>query len=201
MLVLACGVAAYAVHLLWFSTHVPPFLQARIASHAPSLYLHFLGGSAALVLGALQMSTLLRQRWPRLHRWMGRLYLTAVLLAGLAGLQMASVAVGGLVAQTGFATMAVLWLGSALMGYRAIRRGDVRAHRNWMMRNYALTLAALTLRLYLGITLAGLQMDFMQVYPFISWACWIPNLLLAEWLFVRPAGALPADRPARAASA
>jgi hypothetical protein len=52
-----------------------------------------------------------------------------------------------------------------------------------MIRSYALTLAAVTLRLYLPSSqLAGLP--FTVAYPAISWLCWVPNLLIAEW-FVR----------------
>ncbi|PRC94114.1 putative membrane protein (DUF2306) [Solimicrobium silvestre] len=186
MLLLAVGVAAYTIHLLFWSTHVPPFLRERLASHAPSLYFHLLGGSAAIVLGALQMNMRLRKKFTAFHRWTGRVYLLAVLMSGTAGLEMSVVATGGWVAKSGFATMALLWLATGLLAYLAIRKGDIAAHRNWMMRNYSLTLAAITLRVYLGITFGLLQMDFMQVYPIISWACWVPNLLFAQWFFVNP---------------
>jgi uncharacterized membrane protein len=187
MLLLAVGVAIYTIHLLFYSTHVPPFLRDRLANHDPTLYAHFLGGSVAIVLGALQMSTLLRKKFTALHRWTGRVYLLAVLMSGCAGLEMSLIATGGWVAKLGFATMALLWLITGLCAYVSIRKGNVVAHRNWMMRNYALTFAAVTLRIYLGITLGLLQMDFLLVYPFISWACWVPNLLLAQWIFVKPA--------------
>jgi uncharacterized membrane protein len=185
MLLLAVGVAGYATSLMLNPTSAPPFLQQRLADGAISLTFHFIGGGIALVLGALQMSTWLRMRFLSLHRWIGRIYLLAVLAAGIFGLQMASVAIGGLVAKIGFGLMAVLWIVTAVMAYFKIRQGDVQAHRNWMMRNYALTLAAITLRIYLGISLGVLQLDFLLVYPVIAWACWVPNLMLAEMIFVR----------------
>ena len=60
----------------------------------------------------------------------------------------------GLVGFFGFGTLAVLWLATGWLAYRAIRRRDVASHRAWMMRNFALTYAAVTLRLWLGVLIA-----------------------------------------------
>jgi hypothetical protein len=74
-------------------------------------------------------------------------------------------------------------MGSTLSAYRHIRQRKLSEHRTWMIRSYALTLAAVTLRLYLPASLiAGFPMTV--AYPAIAWLCWIPNLLIAEW-FVR----------------
>ena len=51
-----------------------------------------------------------------------------------------------------------------------------------MIRSYALTFAAVTLRLQIPLSqIAGLSME--TAYPVIAWLSWIPNLLLAECLF------------------
>ena len=50
-----------------------------------------------------------------------------------------------------------------------------------MVRSYALTLAAVTLRFYLPASLAN-GLPFEAVYAVIAWACWVPNLIVAEWL-------------------
>jgi hypothetical protein len=50
-----------------------------------------------------------------------------------------------------------------------------------MIRNFALTFAAVTLRLYLPpVLIVGLP--FAMSYAIIAWLCWVPNLLVAEWL-------------------
>jgi hypothetical protein len=95
---------------------------------------------------------------------------------------MSQYAFGGPVAQLGFAVLAVLWLYTGIRAYLAIRRGVVAKHRQWMVRNFALTFAAVTLRLYLPIPLiAGL--DFALAYSIIAWLCWLPNLAFAEWRY------------------
>jgi hypothetical protein len=50
-----------------------------------------------------------------------------------------------------------------------------------MIRNFSLTFAAVTLRLYLPASLAA-GLPFDTVYPAIAWLCWVPNLVVAEFL-------------------
>ena len=53
-----------------------------------------------------------------------------------------------------------------------------------MTRSFALTYAAVMLRIYLPISMiAGFAFD--QVYPAIAWLCWLPNLVVAQLLIVR----------------
>ena len=69
-----------------------------------------------------------------------------------------------------------------------IRQGDRAAHRRWMIRSFALTLAAVTLRLYLPASLAA-GLPFETAYPAIAWLCWVPNLIVAEVVVLRRRGA------------
>jgi uncharacterized membrane protein len=142
---------------------------------------HFLGGAIALLTGALQVNSRLRVRYLEWHRWTGRVYLVAVVVGGCAGFVLALDSSAGPVAQGGFALLAVAWVASTLRAYVLVRRGDVPAHRDWMVRSYALTLAAVTLRIYLPLSLAA-GIHFTVAYPAIAWLCWLPNLVAAEWL-------------------
>jgi len=65
------------------------------------------------------------------------------------------------------------------MGAVMIVRHDTAAHWRWMVRSYALTAAAITLRIYLPRSMA-LHLPFQRAYPAIAWLCWIPNFLAAE---------------------
>ncbi len=113
---------------------------------------------------------------------MGRVYLgVGVLVGGLSGLYMAQFAFGGLGVKLGFACLAVASLFTGFKAYQSIRAGAVEQHRAYMMRNYSLILAAVSLRVYLPLSMfAGI--DFASAYAVIAWLCWVPNLLLAEWL-------------------
>jgi len=79
--------------------------------------------------------------------------------------------------------LAALWIGATLLAWRSIRARDQAAHRRWMTRSYALTLAAVTLRVYLPLSqLAG--MPFADAYQIVAWTCWVPNLVVVEWLIL-----------------
>ena len=54
-----------------------------------------------------------------------------------------------------------------------------------MIRNFALSLAAVTLRLYLPAS-AVAGVPFEDFYPAVAWLCWVPNLILAEWCRKKP---------------
>jgi uncharacterized membrane protein len=141
---------------------------------------HILGASIAMILGPFQFLPRQRQRLLGLHRWAGRLYLTGVGVGSVFGFIMAWLAYGGIVSSLGFATLAVLWLSTGAMALARVRSGDIQAHRDWMVRNYALTLAAVTLRIWLPLLSMAIGIEFTNAYRTVAWLCWIPNLILAE---------------------
>lgn len=159
-----------------------------------ALYAHIAGGAAALASGPFQFARRLRQRSPRAHRLLGRLYVGAVGVGGVAGLIIAPVSPAGWVGLFGFGSLAVLWLWTAARAVRAIRARDVASHRAWMMRNYSLTYGAVTLRIVLPLLLIASPVlgtpdayatDFANAYAAVPFLAWLPNLVVAEWLIRR----------------
>jgi uncharacterized membrane protein len=184
LFVLSVGVAAYAVigySLAPLGALVHPDMKADFIAHPAGLYAHVFSAAFALLLGPLQFSTALRRKYPKLHRWLGRLYLSlGVLIGGMSGLYIAQFAYGGWVARTGFAALSLCWLITGWFAYRAIRRGAVAEHKKWMVRNFALAFAAVMLRIYVPLfVIAGVP--FATAYPIIAWLCWVPTVLVAEW--------------------
>jgi hypothetical protein len=53
-----------------------------------------------------------------------------------------------------------------------------------MIRSYALTFAAVMLRIYLPLSQVY-GIPFEPAYQTIAWLCWVPNLIVAEWLILR----------------
>lgn len=150
-----------------------------------TLIVHAVFASLALLLGPWQFLRGLRRRCPAVHRWMGRAYAAALLIAAISALVLAPHSTGGIVSAGGFGALALGWLITTSMGVIAIRRRDVPLHRRWMIRSYALTAAAITLRIYLP-AISIFHFDFHTAYGVISWLCWIPNLCFAEiWLRVQ----------------
>lgn len=177
MTLLALPVAGYAGALaLGFR---PSFAQAIFAAMPMVATAHFGCSAIALAAGAFQVNGHIRTRFLGFHRWLGRAYVLAVTLGGVTAFVLSMRSSGGVAAHFGFGLLAVCWVGSTLNAYRHIRAGDRTAHRDWMTRSYALTFAAVTLRLYLPASLmAGIS--FAVAYPAISWVCWVPNLLIVE---------------------
>lgn len=195
LLVLSLGVAGYAVAaygLMPLGAAVHPDMRPGFERHDRlALYLHVFASLFALALGPFQFSARLRRKRPALHRWSGRLYLAVgVLLGGIAAFFVALNAFGGPVARLGFASLAIAWLLTGFKAYLAIRSGDIASHRRWMVRNFSLTFAAVTLRLWLpGLFISG--MPFEAAYQVTAWLCWVPNLVAAELLFNKTSAAAP----------
>jgi len=198
MTVLALSIALYAVALLFVHAMRPPFLRDRFIGIPAAAVLHLAGAAIALAVGPFQLNTRLRTRFIKVHRWMGRSYVAGVLLGGLAGLALATIAQTGLPARVGFGLLAVLWLTSTGIAYRHIRARNQPAHRRWMIRSYALTFAAVTLRIYLPLSQVY-GIPFEPAYQTIAWMCWVPNLVVAEWIILRQPAPSPIADTARAA--
>jgi len=181
---LAIPIALYAFAFQFLRIGDPTF-HARFDTVPAMAAFHVLGGGFALLAGGFQFSRRLRTTAPAWHRWLGRCYLLVVLLGAIGGAVLATMAAGGLVARVGFFLLALIWLWSGAAAYLAIRSGNVAAHRRWMVRNYALTFAAVTLRIELGTLTHLFAVPFPEAYPVVAWLAWVPNLIVAEWFVLR----------------
>jgi len=181
--ILATSVAVYAIAVLALPTFGPAFVRDRRATMPLALYAHLAGGALALALGPWQFSRRTRRRALPVHRWTGRAYLGSVAVGGIGALGLAPRSQHGLVTHVGFGLLATLWLLATACAYLRVRAGDIRGHRRWMIRSYALTFAAVTLRIYLPLSqMAGIP--FPEAYQTVAWLCWVPNLVVAEWLVI-----------------
>ena len=178
ILLLATGVALASTRYLADGSMVPPPLKLNFDAHTLLFRLHIGAASTALLLGPWQFLGALRRARPRLHRAIGVIYVGACAIGGVAGLLIAPGTNGGPVAALGFASLACLWLWTTGNAVAAIRRHDIPAHRRWMTRSFALTLAGVTLRLYLPVALLA-PLAFSTAYAAIAWLCWVPNLIIA----------------------
>lgn len=160
----------------------PPVLANAYAK--PFLIIHVIGGVTALLVAPLQFVRAVRSRWPRFHRVTGRVYVAACAIAAPAGLVLAFGTTAGPVAATGFAIPALLWPAFTWLGWRAAVDRRFADHRDWMLRSYAITATAITLRLMLPA--AGLLgLPFFPAYRVISWLAWLTNLALFEYCIRR----------------
>ena len=197
MTVLALFIASYAIGLLFIPALRPPFLRERFLVVPLAVVMHLGGAAVALAVGPFQLNAQLRSRLIAVHRWMGRSYVVGVLVGGIGALVLAPMAQFGLPARVGFGMLAVLWLTSTATAYRYIRARNQPLHRRWMIRSYALTFAAVMLRIYLPLSQVY-GIPFEPAYQTIAWLCWVPNLILAEWIILRQSAVATVDVPAPA---
>jgi uncharacterized membrane protein len=133
----------------------------------------------------------MRTRRLGLHRQLGKVYVVSILTASTVAFYISWFADTGWIAATGFAGLAMAWFYTTWQAYATVRRGELLRHQQWMYRSYALTLAAVTLRIILPLELAVFQLPFPLAYQLVAWLCWVPNLVVAEWFFVRRKALVP----------
>lgn len=154
--------------------------------HTLIIALHAVPSGLALLLGPFQFVGPIRRRYPAVHRNMGRAYLICVALGSVTGVAAGILAATGLRAQVGFLLLVVIWFYSAAMAYTAIRNGQVQLHRVWMIRNFALTFAAVWLRLVILVGQTFFPtVPFGAVYDIAVWSSILCPLVIAEWFIVQ----------------
>lgn len=175
---LSIAVALVSYRYFFSSIPTPPAIQAN-HFRDPWLLVHVASAATALLIGPAQFFPNLRARFKLMHRLMGRLYVAGCLIGGVSGLALAVGVTNGRATALGFGTLAVLWFAATLLAWRHAVQRRLEDHKSWMIRSFALTLAAVTLRIYLPIG-GMLPVSFESAYGAISFLCWVPNLLIAE---------------------
>lgn len=152
------------------------------------IFTHALFASIALALGPLQFHRGLLARYSALHRTLGKIYVVSAMVGGgILGFYMSVYSLGGWITHLGFGTLAVLTTFTTAVAYLKIRQGEVNLHREWMIRSFSLIFAAVTLRLWLPLLVIAHKGAFLPAYLWVSWVCWVPNLVLVEFYIARSA--------------
>ncbi len=191
----AFGVAGYSARYFTLDPNLFLAIQRSVyESHLFPLLPHVAGGVVALSVGPFQFLSGLRRRFPTLHRWIGRTYVAGAGVAGLAGIGMAQIAQGGIMAHLGFTVLGVMGMLFTGAGLIAILRRRIASHRAWMARSYAMIFAAVTFRAWVGVVV-GFQLPFQEAYAVGAWVTPLINLVVTEYLLGRERRTLPSPRP------
>lgn len=157
----------------------------RIDEFPAPLVVHVVGAAVYVVLGAFQFPRRLRRHRTR-HRRSGRVAVVAGLLVAGSGLTMTVVysdAPGGPVLWVVRFLVSTAMGAALLLGFNAIRRRDIDAHRAWMIRAYALGLGASSQTITQGVGEAVFGTTDLSTGLSIA-AGWLINAAAAE-LIVR----------------
>ena len=150
-----------------------------------AFYSHIFSSVIVLLSGAVLFSEFVLRKLPKLHRMVGKLYVCLLLLISApSGMVMAFYANGGWMAQLSFLILTLLWWWFTYRGYRTARQRKFKAHKKWMIRSYALTFSAITLRVAQMILGTYFYLDTEVQYILVSWGSWILNLMVVElWMY------------------
>lgn len=162
-----------------------------------AFYIHVFSSIFVLLAGFTQFSKIFRSRFARVHRWMGRAYvLNILLITGPAGLLMAFYANGGFSSRTAFTVLSCLWWYFTYTAWWSVLHKDYVGHQQFMLRSYALTLSAITLRVWKMELATYFDIAPMDLYRIVAWLGFVPNLLISE-LMIRKSWGVVAPRKAK----
>lgn len=191
VLFLACFfvlMAQIILHYIPYSSNAA-FLQIKQTEvlntkvYLPIFYVHVYSSLFVLLAGFSQFNGWLLRYYPKIHKLGGYIYVVTVLgFTAPSGFFMAWFANGGALAKLSFIILAILWFYFTLKATLCILNGNVVAHKNFMIRSFALTTSAFTLRLWKLILIHLFHLAPMDAYQIVAWLSWIPNLFIAEWL-------------------
>ena len=146
-------------------------------------YIHITSSLIVLAAGLPQFLPRIVKKYSSFHHWSGKVYVISVLaLAAPSGLILALFANGGVAAKTGFAMQCLVWWCCTFMAYKKILQKNYKEHIGWMVRSYAVTLAAMSLRTETYIMHYVFHAKPIETYVTITWLSWAGNIFIAETL-------------------
>ena len=144
---------------------------------------HISCGLLALILGPFQFWKAFRNKYLTVHRWSGRIYLTAILIGTISSTSLAwtSAIQVNFAWAFGLQGLAFAWITTASMAYISVRRKHIQQHKEWMIRSYVVTFAFVTFRWLNELTIVkNLMPEFVERGPTVIWFCWTIPLLITE---------------------
>lgn len=162
----------------------PDDFEARYVSASGLAYLHIIPGVIYLVGAPLQLHRGFRERHLRVHRLLGRVLLPCGAVSGVFALAFGiPFSFGGAFQSLATAVFGSWFLLCLVLAYAAIRRRDVRSHRRWMIRAFAVGLGVGTIRLWVGLFAALETMPLPDSFAVAFWLALGMHVVAAEvWL-------------------
>lgn len=196
---LLLGLAYFSYLLLLISMQYIPFRsdaaflrikmdEVKLPYYIPFFKAHVFTSFLLLIAGFTQFSKWIRTRYRNIHRYVGWSYIVILLVfSAPSGLVLGYHANGGCTSQLAFILLGVLWIYTTAQALRYALKKDWTRHRNFMIRSYALTLSAISLRLFKYIIVFIWHPLPMDTYRLVAWLGWVVNLAIAEIIIYKKA--------------
>jgi len=154
-----------------------------------AFYIHVFSAFGALLAGFTQFSPQLLRDNPKVHRLIGKIYVANILFINFpVGLIMGVCANGGLPGKMAFLLLDFLWFLFTWKAFICAKNGRYVDHKNYMIRSFALTFSAITLRTWKLILSNIFAIDLAELYVIDAWLGFVPNLVIAEIIIRRSNG-------------
>ncbi|WP_051271939.1 DUF2306 domain-containing protein [Shimazuella kribbensis] len=196
IIVLGLTVFFIAPYVQLDPTHSRIEISKESSIQYPLLIIHIFFAALSMAIGPFQFSQSVRIKNRSLHRILGKIYLVGILLGGLTGFGVA-LYTETFTREIGFIFLNILWLYSAWKAYHTIRNKKIQEHREWMIRNYGLTLVAVSARIFaqllvpLYCSLRGVTSDVAatpEVFAgLLETGLWLAigvHIIVSEWILV-----------------
>ena len=142
---------------------------------------HALFGTIVLVMAPLQFSDRLRQKYPRAHRIMGRLYVVGAMVMAPLGayVQYFQERLG---APRSFTILAIvdaaMVITATSLAFLFAYKRKINLHKQWATRSYSIALVFIAARFVMGIT--GWEVLGVEVVQAIIWSCLALSMVFAD---------------------
>lgn len=159
--------------------------EIQLFHYKIAFFTHVYTSIFLVAIGWIQFSTYIRRRHKSLHRNFGKFYILIILFfSGPSGLIMSYYANGGIISKTAFIILSFLWMLFTYLSFHYAKKLNFKKHQKFAIRSFALTLSAISLRLFKFIIVFLFQPLPMDTYRIVSWLGWTFNLVLAEILII-----------------
>lgn len=171
-----------------WNNHLPSLYDTKNVTSTAGIGIHFVAGGLILILGCIQMINKIRIKFPKIHRWSGRIYVVSAIIAGFGGLAFIIFkgTIGGLIMDVAFGLYGVLMIIAAIYTWKFARQKKYKEHREWALRLFALGIGSWLYRIEYGFCRllfngVGQTNDFKGwVDKILIFAFYIPNLFFIE---------------------
>lgn len=186
-------VAVFVPGYLTFDAELGRLSPAQFPYYFPLMMVHVLTATVTITTCVLQVWPWMLRRHPRVHRWVGRVYVVCVYPAALSVIVISVLWPFGAVSGLSDIVHALAWVVATTAGYLYIRRGQYFYHRRWMLRSFVLTVSNILNRVVglpiqavlatqLHSTFGGDENAMLQAIAAAnSWLCWTVSLIALEW--------------------
>ena len=183
MLRMIIGYASFDTHYEFLSQK-QAYLPLKIWRYA--FYTHVFSSIFTLISGFTQFSPYLLVQYKKLHRFIGKVYVFAVLMINVPSTYILAIYASGLLpTKIAFLFLDSLWFWFTCKAYQTAVKKDFISHKEYMIRSYALTFSAITLRTWRIILSSLFVINSLHLYMIDAWMGFIPNLLMGEMLIRR----------------